>query len=209
MTRHRTERTCRQMVIAPQHDRHPSVLQLRQHRIVHRLRPENRLRQIAQPRCLRITPATRIHRPRQIARIHHIHPQRPQRRRQLRHPQRIRPHRRPQTTGPHVRGRADECNAVGGLRGEGRIRGGGEGRGHGAFCGGRNKGQKPFRRLPPGSGSILAAEWAGVTGNIARKGAGGRPGRGEGASEGQKATGSRGWRCGPAGPACLVRVSGG
>ena len=33
----------------------------------------------------------------------------------------------------------------------------------------------------PGSGSILAAEWAGVTGNIARKEVGSRPGRGEGA----------------------------
>ena len=33
----------------------------------------------------------------------------------------------------------------------------------------------------PGSGAILAAEWAGVTGNIARKGVGSRPGRGEGA----------------------------
>ena len=135
MTRHRTERTRRQMVITPQHDRRALFLQLRQHRIVHRLRPENRLRQIAQPRCLRITPAARIHRPRQIARIHHIHPQRPQRRRQLRHPQRIRPHRRPQTAGPHIRGCADERNPVGGLRVEGGIGGGGEGCGHGAFLG--------------------------------------------------------------------------
>ena len=38
-----------------------------------------------------------------------------------------------------------------------------------------------FGACRPDSGFILAAEWAGVTGNIARKGAGGRPGRGEGA----------------------------
>ena len=44
----------------------------------------------------------------------------------------------------------------------------------------------------PGSGSILTAEWAGATGNIARKGAGGRPERGEEAREAQKATGNRG-----------------
>ena len=138
MTRHRTERTRRQMMIAAQHDRRAPFLQLRQHRIVHRLRPENRLRQIAQPRRLRITPAARIHRPRQIARIHHIHPQRPQRRRQLRHPQRIRPHRRPQTAGSHVRGGTDERDPVGGLRGEGGIRGWGEGRGHEAFLGFRD-----------------------------------------------------------------------
>ena len=209
MPRHRTERTRRQMMITPQHDRRAPFLQLRQHRVVHRLRPENCLRQIAQPRRLRITPATRIHRPRQIARIHHIHPQRPQRRRQLRHPQRIRPHRRPQAAGPHVRRRTDECNAVGGLRGEGGIRGGGEGRGHGAFCRGRNRGQKPLRRLPPGL-------WIHP---------GGRMGRGERehSTEGgwqqteawgerlrsAKSNGRQGLAVGfgPAGPACLVRVS--
>ena len=197
------------MMITPQHDRRATFLQLRQHRIVHRLRPENRLRQIAQPRRLRITPAARIHWPRQIARIHHIHPQRPQRRRQLRHPQRIGPHRRPQTTGPHVRGRADERNPVGGLRGEGGIGGGGEGGGHGACWGGRNRGQKPLRRLPPGfwihpGGRMGRGDWEHSTeGGWWQTGAwGGRLRR-------VKSNGQQGLvvGCGPAGPACLVRVS--
>ena len=44
----------------------------------------------------------------------------------------------------------------------------------------------------PDSGFILATAWAGVTGNIARKGADGRLRLGEEAREAQKATGNRG-----------------
>ena len=121
MARHRADRTGCQMVVAPQHDGHAARLKLCPHGVVHGLRPENGLRQIAQTRRLRITRATRIDRARKVARVQHVQPQGGQRRPQLGNPQCIRPH-----------GRAQEaCACVGGGADEGDFEGWGGGGGHG------------------------------------------------------------------------------